>query len=45
MALRKLYAGLLQSWFGLTGEEQRALLAIVGLFLLGLVVRTVRLFV
>lgn len=43
--MKALYLKLLQSWFGLTGEEQRAFLAILGLFLLGLVVRTVRLFV
>jgi len=40
--MKRLYQQLLKSWFGLTGEEQRAFLAILGLLLLGLVVRTVR---
>ena len=43
--MKRLYLVLLQSWFGLTGIEQRALLAIVGLFLMGLAVRTWRMFV
>ncbi|MFC1462425.1 hypothetical protein ACFLQU_02360 [Verrucomicrobiota bacterium] len=43
--MRQLYQSLLKSWFGLTGDEQRAFLAILGLFLLGLAVRTWRCFV
>lgn len=40
--MRRLYKELFKSWFGLTGDEQRAVLAILGLFLLGLAVRTWR---
>jgi hypothetical protein len=37
--LRGTFAGLLRSWFHLTPDEQKAVLLLVGLALLGLAVR------
>jgi type II secretory pathway component PulM len=37
--LRSAVAALLRSWFGLTPDEQKAILLLLGLFLLGLTVR------
>lgn len=37
---QKVFAGLLRSWFELTADEQKAVITVLAIFLLGLAVRT-----